>query len=234
MSNNSDPTTNPSQTVIFQIRVKGHLAGEWTDWFQCMAISLEENGDTLLTGPVADQAALYGLLKKVRDVGLPLVSVGQVQSEETHAYRSKEEKEMNTTEGNSRGTIRSTTGIDPRVKLSLLWIFVVLLMVYADIVSLMDPTSAIRIRMVGAPMSEGFLLAGAIVMLTSIVMVILPWVLSYEVNRWVTLIIGAFMIVNIVTGGHGLYYVLFETVEVACILLTIWFTWKWKPVVEPN
>jgi hypothetical protein len=102
-------------------------------------------------------------------------------------------------------------------------------MVYADIVSLMDPTSAIRIRMVGAPMSEGFLLAGAIVMLTSIVMVILPWVLSYEVNRWVTLIIGDFMIVNIVTGGHGLYYVFFETVEVACILLIIWFTWTWKP-----
>jgi len=69
-------------------------------------------------------------------------------------------------------TIKSTTGIDARVKLSLLWIFVVLLMVYADIVSLMDPTSAIRVRMVGAPMSEGFLLAGAIVMVTSIAMVI--------------------------------------------------------------
>ena len=125
-------------------------------------------------------------------------------------------------------TKKSTTGIDPRVKLSLLWIFVVLLMVYADIVSLMDPTSAIRVRMVGAPMSEGFLLAGAIVMVTSIAMVILSWVLSYKVNRWVTVIIGAYMIVHIVMGGHGLYYVLFETVEVACILLIIWLTWKWR------
>jgi hypothetical protein len=140
---------------------------------------------------------------------------------------------MNTTEGSPGGTNRSTIGISPRVKLSLLWIFVVLLMVYADIVSLMDPTSAIRVRMVGAPMSEGFLLAGAIVMVTSIAMVILPWVLNYKVNRWVSIIIGVFMVWQIVIGGHGLYYVFFETVEVACILLTIWFTWKWKPVVEP-
>jgi|SRR5450759_1668697 hypothetical protein len=130
-------------------------------------------------------------------------------------------------------TNKSTTGIDPKVKLSLLWIFVVLLMAYADIVSLMDPTSAIRERMVGAPMSAGFLLAGAIVMVTSIAMVILSWVLNYKVNRWVTIVIGAFMIQQIVAGGHGLYYMFFETVEVACILLTIWFTWKWKPVVEP-
>ena len=106
-------------------------------------------------------------------------------------------------------------------------------MAYADIVSLMDPTSAIRERMVGAPMSAGFLLAGAIVMVTSIAMVILSWVLKYKVNRWVTIVIGAFMIQQIVAGGHGLYYMFFETVEVACILLTIWFTWKWKPVVEP-
>lgn len=141
---------------------------------------------------------------------------------------------MITTKGNPRGTNKSTTGIDPKVKLSLLWIFVTLLMVYADIVSLMDPTSAIRERMLGTPMSAGFLLAGAIVMIISIAMVILSWVLNYKVNRWVTIVIGAFMIVNIVTGGHGLYYVLFETVEVAFILLITWFSWKWKPTVAPD
>ena len=64
-------------------------------------------------------------------------------------------------------------------------------------------------------------------------MVMLSWVLGKKVNRWVTIIIGVYMIVYIVTGGHGLYYVLFETVEVAFILLITWFTWKWKPVVEP-
>jgi len=224
MSNELEPKPTPSQTVIYQIRLKGHLDSQWADWFDGVTITLEENGDTLLTGPVVDQAALHGLLKKVRDLGMPLVSVNHIQFNETHPYRSKKEKEMNTN--------KSTIGIEPRVKLSLLWIFVVLLMVYADIVSLLDPTSPIREVMAGAPLPAGGLMAGAILMITSISMVMLSWVLSYKVNRWVTIIIGAYMIVHIVIGGHGLYYVLFETVEVACILLTIWFTWKWKPVVE--
>ncbi len=131
-------------------------------------------------------------------------------------------------------TNKLTTGIDPKVKLSLLWIFVVLLMVYADIVSLMDPTSVIRGIMAGAPLPAGGLIAGAIVMETSIAMVILSLVLNYKVNRWVTIIIGVFMIVQIVIGGHGPYYVFFATVEVACILLIIWFAWKWKPAIEPS
>ena len=79
MTNNSDPTTNPSQPVVYQIRIKGHLSHQWTDWFGGLTITLEDNGDTLLTGPVIDQAALHGLLKKVRDLGLPLVSVNPVE-----------------------------------------------------------------------------------------------------------------------------------------------------------
>jgi hypothetical protein len=137
------------------------------------------------------------------------------------------------TKESPHGTNKSITGIDPKVKLSLLWIFVVLLMVYADIVSLLDPTSPIRKIMAGAPLPAGGLMAGAILMITSIVMVTLSWVFTYKVNRWVTIVIGAFMIFYIVTGGHGLYYVLFESVEIACILVITWFSWKWKPVVEP-
>lgn len=225
MSNELEPT--PGQPVVYQIRIKGHLGSQWTDWFDGLTIALEEDGDTLLTGPLVDQSALHGLLKKVRDLGMPLVSVSQVQTNETHSYRLQKERKMNTTEGSLRGTIKSTTGIDPRVKLSLLWIFVVLLMVYADIVSLLDPTSPIREVMAGAPLPAGGLMAGAILMITSISMVVLSWVLNYKANRWASIIIGAYMIVHIVIGGHGLYYVLFATVEVACILLTIWFTWKW-------
>ena len=62
-----------------EIRIKGHLGSQWTDWFEGLTITLEEDGDTLLTGPVIDQAALYGLLKKVRDLGMPLVSVNPVE-----------------------------------------------------------------------------------------------------------------------------------------------------------
>jgi hypothetical protein len=79
MSNKLNPTTNPSQPVVYQIRIKGHLSHQWTDWFEGLTITLEEDGDTLLTGPVIDQAALHGLLKKVRDLGMPLVSVSPVE-----------------------------------------------------------------------------------------------------------------------------------------------------------
>ena len=129
---------------------------------------------------------------------------------------------------------KSTTGIDPKIKLSLLWIFVLLNMAYADILSLMDPTSAIREVMGGAPLPSGGLVLGAIVMETAIAMIILSWVLNYKVNRWVTIIIGAFNILYVARGGHGLYYAFFATVEVAFMLLIIWFSWKWKPAIEPT
>ena len=59
----------------YEIRIKGHLDDRWAAWFEGMTVTLEENGETLLSGAVVDQAALYGLLKKVRDLGLPLLSV---------------------------------------------------------------------------------------------------------------------------------------------------------------
>ena len=78
MSNELVPKSDPDQSLVYQIRLKGHLGPQWTDWFEGLTITLEEDGDTLLTGPVIDQAALYGLLKKVRDLGMPLLSVNQV------------------------------------------------------------------------------------------------------------------------------------------------------------
>ncbi len=79
MSNNSIPRTNPVQPELYQIRIKGHLGSQWTGSFEGLTITLEENGETLLTGSVVDQAALYGLLKKVRDLGMPLISFSPVE-----------------------------------------------------------------------------------------------------------------------------------------------------------
>ena len=65
--------------MFYEIRVQGHLGLQWTDWFGGLTITMEDNGDTRLTGPVVDQAALHGLLKKVRDLGMPLISVNRVE-----------------------------------------------------------------------------------------------------------------------------------------------------------
>jgi hypothetical protein len=79
MSHKYNPATDPGQPKVYQIRIKGHLSPEWTDWFEGMTITLEPDGETLLTGPVVDQTALHGLLRKVRDLGMPLLSVNGVR-----------------------------------------------------------------------------------------------------------------------------------------------------------
>jgi hypothetical protein len=89
MSNRLNPRTDPRQPTVYEIRIKGHLDSQWTDWFEGLAITLEEDGDTLLTGPVIDQAALHGLLKKVRDLGMPLVSVRPVGNGQADAAEVK-------------------------------------------------------------------------------------------------------------------------------------------------
>lgn len=76
----SKPAAN---SAYYEIRLKGQLNARWGDWFEDMTITLDDNGDTLLSGPVVDQAALHGLLKKVRDVGLTLLSVNSVKQEGT-------------------------------------------------------------------------------------------------------------------------------------------------------
>ena len=82
MSEELDPKIDQGQPMVYQIRIKGQLGPQWTDWFGGLTMKLEDKGDTLLTGPVADQAALHGILKKVRDLGLPLVSVCPVESDQ--------------------------------------------------------------------------------------------------------------------------------------------------------
>ena len=80
MTDKPDFTTDLNEPAVYQIRLQGHLGPEWVAWFGGLTVTLEEHGVTLLAGPVVDQAALHGLLKKVRDLGMPLLSVNYVKS----------------------------------------------------------------------------------------------------------------------------------------------------------
>lgn len=85
MSETDTPIKDQYESGSYVIRITGHLDDRWVIWFTGLAITQEGNGDTLLGGPVADQAALYGLLKKVRDLGMPLLSVNRVESSQADA-----------------------------------------------------------------------------------------------------------------------------------------------------
>ncbi len=80
-----------TQPTIYEIRLAGHLSPQWITWFEGLSISLEEDGSTLLTGALSDQAALHGVLKKIRDLGITLVSINRLQFDETHPNQPKKE-----------------------------------------------------------------------------------------------------------------------------------------------
>lgn len=93
MSNEAVPNVDPDRPVAYEFRLVGHLGPELASWFEGLSVTLETDGTTLLTGLLADQAALHGVLRRIRDVGLPLISLAQVQLGEAHPPRSSKEKE---------------------------------------------------------------------------------------------------------------------------------------------
>jgi hypothetical protein len=92
MSKINKPNSKPdvAQSNLYQIRVKGRLDLQWSDWFEGLTVAPDEEGNTLITGPVVDDAALHGLLKKVRDSGLRLLSVNHIENDLTNEADSEQ------------------------------------------------------------------------------------------------------------------------------------------------
>lgn len=92
---NSTPPATHAINPKYEIRVKGHLGPRWSAWFDGMTVMTEDNGTTVITGPVVDEAALHGLLQKLRDLAIPLVSLHQLPAD-----AAEEPRALDTTEGN--------------------------------------------------------------------------------------------------------------------------------------
>ena len=214
-------------THFYEIRIAGHLDAHWADWFDGMSITLEENGNTLLSGPVPDQPALYGILRRVRDLGLPLVSVNQIPV-------SLSQQSSNKKRSNTKMNANIIKKLDTKVILSTLWIVVMINMLKADILSLFIP--GIAEELVSTSVSTGasipqLMLFGAIMGNLSIAMIILSRVLKYGINRWVNIVVGIVTIAYI-WGGMTTYphYIFIATVETLCLLLVIWFASTWRNI----
>ncbi|HLO17133.1 MAG TPA: DUF6326 family protein [Anaerolineales bacterium] len=210
---------------IYEIRIAGHLSQQWTDWFEGLAVSLAEDGNTLLTGPVADQAALHGLLKKVRDLGMPLLSVNQVPrwNLETNRIRSKERMNPN----NKLIEIQ-----DKKVTLSTLWVFVMFCIAYADIIGFIEPGTLEKI----INDNTGFVLTPALILVFSlfqaipIAMILVSRWFRRDVNRWLNIVASALTLLYVLGAGNweSVSYPVFAALEVVAMLGVIWLAWNWR------
>lgn len=214
------PTSTPQQ---YKIYIKGHLDTRWADWFAGMTITLEENGNTLLSGPVADQSALHGLLKKARDLGMPLISVNQVPPLEPTKQLNKE-KRVN--ESNKLIQIQ-----DKKVALSTLWVFVMFCIAYADIIGFIEPGTLENI----INGNTGFILTPALILVFSlfqalpIAMILISRWFRRDVNRWLNIIASVLTLLYVLGGGNweSISYPVFAILEVAAMLGIIRLAWTW-------
>ncbi len=212
-------------TQFYEIRIEGHLDGKWADWFDGMSITLEEDGNTLISGPVSDQPALYGLLRKARDLGLPLVAVncatGPPKPHSATNKRSATKMDANT-----------TNQPDARALLSTLWIVVMIGILAADVLSLNIPGSEelLKTTSVSAGLSiPQLMFIGAVMNGLALAMIILSRVLPSRVNSWVNIMVGLITFAYIWAGAAPYpHYTFIAAVETICLLAIIWLAWRWR------
>jgi hypothetical protein len=224
MSETPTPIKAHPEPELYEIRVRGHLESRWANRFEGLTITLEDNGDTLLTGPVADQAALHGLLKKVRDLGLSLLSINQVPTLEP-TNRPYKEKRMNT--NNKLIEIQ-----DKKVTLSTLWVFVMFCIAYADIIGFIEPGTLENIinGNVGFELTPAIILIFSLFQAIPIAMILVSRWFRRDVNRWLNIVASVLTLLYVLGGGNweSASYPVFAALEVVAMLGIIWLAWNWR------
>jgi hypothetical protein len=224
MSETSTPINDHPEPELYEIRVKGHLDARWINRFESLTIRLEEDGNTLLAGPVADQAALHGLLKKIRDLGMPLVSVNQVPPLEPTKQPFKEYS-MNT--NNKLIEIQ-----DRKVTLSTLWIFVMFCIAYADIIGFIEPGTLEKIinGNVGFDLTPAIIVIVSLLQAIPIAMIHVSRWFRRDVNRWLNIAASVLTLLYVVGSGNweSASYPVFVALEVAAMLGIIRLAWSWR------
>ncbi len=219
-------------THFYEIRIAGHLDAHWANWFDGMSITLEEDGTTLLSGPVSDQPALYGLLRKVRDLGLPLVSVNQITVTLSQQILNKKRSnaKMNT---NNMTTELEEIKVSLKLKLAMLWTSFMFLYIYVDYFHLYMPGSIEGIlagKVFTFDISSAFLLIAMLGVAIPALMIFLSVSLPAKANRWTNIIVATvyipYMLFNL-AGVAWVHMYLAAAVEVALLLLIIGYAWKW-------
>jgi len=229
-------------THFYEIRIAGHLDAHWADWFDGMSITLEEDGATLLSGPVPDQPALYGLLRKVRDLGLPLVSVNQITV--TLSQQILNKKRSNTKmNANNKGAIKMNTNnittemeyikVSLKLKLVALWVSLMFFVIYLDYFHLYMPGKIEEIlagKMFVFDITQVALLAGLATITIPALMISLSAALPDKANRWTNIIVAVvyipFILFNL-AGEAWVHMVFGAAVQVVLLLLIIRYAWKW-------
>lgn len=221
-------------TQLYEIRIAGHLEA---DWFDGMSITPKEDGTTLLSGPVPDQPALYGLLRKIRDLGIPLVSVRQLKdaSHQKNLNTQRIEPMNANLKLDKKVPQKALEDIKLNVKLKLaaLWASFMFLYIYVDYFALYMPgkiENILKGKVFVFDITQGFIMMALGLSTIPMLMIFLSVVLPAKVNRWTNILVAIvhipYMLFNL-TGEAWMHMYFAATVEVVLLLLIIGYAWKW-------
>lgn len=226
-----------TMTKLYEIRIEGQLDDRWQDWFDGWIVTRQADGTTLLSGPVPDQPALYGILRRVRDLGLPLVSVTQLKEAShqqiLHTQRIEPmNANLNLDKKESQKALEDIK-LNVKLKLAALWASFMFLYIYVDYFALYMPgkiEDILKGSVFVFDITQGFLLAALASVTIPALMIFLSVALPAKVNRWANIIIAAvyipYSLFNL-SGEAWMHMVFGAVVEVVLLLLVIGYAWKW-------